>query len=182
MDGGGGGVSGTAAGLCFTLEQYVKKTGDGMKHFLLFSALMLASWQASGQSAETVSIKDRMSAEQFRAAGLHKLSETELKQLDAWFNGEKTVVVEKVVERTVEIEKKEDTSDIHSNLVGEFRGWRGYTSFNLANGQVWIQAEAGALYTNKLTDPKVRLVHGSLSGWKLQVEGYNSWIKVKRVK
>lgn len=153
-----------------------------MRHFLLFSVLALASWQVAGQSAGTASIKDRMSPEQFRAAGLHKLSEAELKQLDAWFNGEKVVTVEKVVERTVEVEKKEDFSDIHSNLIGEFRGWRGYTDFNLANGQVWMQAETGALYTNKLTDPKVRIVHSRLSGWKLQVEGYNSWIKVKRVK
>ncbi|GAB3002230.1 hypothetical protein GCM10010960_05740 [Arenimonas maotaiensis] len=153
-----------------------------MRHFLLFSVLALASWQADAQSAEGGSIKDRMSAEQFRAAGLHKLSEAELKQLDAWFSGEKTVVVEKVVERTVEVEKKEDTSDINSNVIGEFRGWRGYTEFNLANGQVWTQAEAGALYTSKLTDPKVRIVHSNFSGWKLQVEGYNSWIKVKRVK
>lgn len=153
-----------------------------MRHFLLFSVLALASWQAGAQSAEGGSIKDRMSAEQFRAAGLHKLSDAELKQLDAWFSGEKTVVVEKVVERTVEVEKKEDFSDIHSNLIGEFRGWRGYTEFNLANGQVWMQAETGALYTNKLTDPRVRLVHSNFSGWKLQVEGYNSWVKVKRVK
>ena len=153
-----------------------------MRHFLLFSVLALASWQAGAQSAEGGSIKDRMSAEQFRAAGLHKLSDAELKQLDAWFSGEKTVVVEKVVERTVEVEKKEDFSDINSHIVGEFRGWRGYTEFNLANGQVWMQAETGALYTNKLTDPKVRIVHSRLSGWKLQVEGYNSWVKVKRVK
>ena len=153
-----------------------------MKHFLLFSAMALASLQTSAQSAEGASIKDRMSAEQFRAAGLHKLSEAELRQLDAWFKGEKTVVVEKVVERTVEVEKKEDFSDIHSNLIGEFRGWRGYTEFRLANGQVWTQAEAGELFTSKLSDPKVRIVHSAFSGWKLQVEGYNSWVKVKRVK
>lgn len=72
-----------------------------------------------------------MGPEQFKAAGLDKLSADELKQLDNWIAGVKTVVVEKVVEKQVE-----DFSDINSALVGEFRGWRGYTEFTLANGQV----------------------------------------------
>jgi len=28
----------------------------------------------------------------------------------------------------------------------------------------------------------VLLTHSSLAGWRLQVDGYNSWVKVKRVK
>ena len=90
-------------------------------------------------------------------------------------------MVEKVVEKQVE-KPAEDLSDINSTLVGDFRGWRGYTEFTLANGQVWMQAAPGELYASKLTNPKVRLVHNYLSGWKLQVEGYNSWVKVRRIK
>ena len=119
--------------------------------------------------------------EQFKAAGLDKLSADELKQLDNWITGVKTVVVEKVVEKQIE-KPAEDFSDINSALVGEFRGWRGYTEFNLANGQVWMQAAPGELFASKLTNPKVRLVHNYISGWKLQVEGYNSWVKVRRIK
>ena len=148
-----------------------------MKPFLLFTLLLLPFGQAIAQQSDAASLRERMGPEQFKAAGLDKLSADELKQLDNWIAGVKTVVVEKVVEKQVE-----DFSDINSALVGEFRGWRGYTEFTLANGQVWMQAAPGELYTSKLTNPKVRLVHNYISGWKLQVDGYNSWVKVRRIK
>jgi hypothetical protein len=152
-----------------------------MKPFLLFTLLLLAAGNTLAQSTDAASLRERMGPEQFKAAGLDKLSAEELKQLDNWITGVKTVVVEKVVETQVE-KPAEDFSDINSTLVGEFRGWRGYTEFTLANGQVWMQAAPGELFTSKLTDPKVRLVHSYLSGWKLQVDGYNSWVKVRRIK
>lgn len=152
-----------------------------MKPFLLFTLLLLAGGSTLAQSTDAASLRERMGPEQFKAAGLDKLSADELKQLDNWITGVKTVVVEKVVEKQIE-KPAEDFSDINSALVGEFRGWRGYTEFNLANGQVWMQAAPGELFASKLTNPKVRLVHNYISGWKLQVEGYNSWVKVRRIK
>jgi hypothetical protein len=152
-----------------------------MKPFLLFTLLLLPFGQAIAQQSDAASLRERMGPEQFKAAGLDKLSADELKQLDNWITGVKTVVVEKVVEKQVE-KPAEDFSDIRSSLVGEFRGWRGYTEFTLANGQIWMQAAPGELFTSKLTNPKVLLVHSGFSGWKLQVEGYNSWVKVRRIK
>lgn len=148
-----------------------------MKPFLLFTLLLLPFGQAIAQQSDAASLRERMGPEQFKAAGLDKLSADELKQLDNWITGVKTVVVEKQVEKPAE-----DFSDINSALVGEFRGWRGYTEFTLANGQVWMQAAPGEMFASKLTNPKVRLVHSYISGWKLQVEGYNSWVKVRRIK
>ena len=77
---------------------------------------------------------------------------------------------------------KQSTEDINSRIVGEFKGWRGNTSFALENGQTWDQADGSELFASKLQNPKVRLAFSNLSGWKLQVEGYNAWVKVKRVK
>jgi hypothetical protein len=145
-----------------------------MKPFLLFILLLLAGGSTLAQSTDAASLRERMGPEQFKAAGLDKLSADELKKLDNWITGVKTVVVEKVVEKQVE-KPTEDFSDINTALVGEFRGWRGY-------GQVWMQAAPGELFTTKLTNPKVRLAHSYISGWKLQVEGYNSWVKVRRIK
>ena len=155
-----------------------------MKQHFLFMALVLGSGFAAAQQTEnSLPIQQRMSPEQFKASGLNKLSAAELNNLNNWVNGVKIVVVEKVVEKTVEVEKpKESYDDINSSLVGEFKGWRGNASFILANGQEWVQADASELYTKKLVNPKVRIQHGSLSGWKLQVDGYNTWVKVKRIK
>lgn len=158
-----------------------------MKRIALFTLLLLSSGLAAAQTSGAASLKDRMSPEQFKAAGLDKLDENELKQLNAWFNGEKTVVVEKtvIVEKPVEsgmAAPKPATDDINSRLVGEFKGWRGNTTFTLENGQVWQQADTKEMYAKKLVNPAVRLTYSSLAGWRLQVEGYGSWVKVKRVK
>lgn len=157
-----------------------------MKRIVLFMLLALCAGLASAQQAGTASLKERMSPEQFKAAGLNKLSDSELKQLNAWFNGEKTVVVEKtvIVEKPAEvgIVAKQETSDINSRLVGEFKGWRGNTVFTLENGQVWQQSDNKEMYAKKLINPAARLTHSSLAGWRMQVDGYSSWVKVKRVK
>ena len=157
-----------------------------MKRIILFMLLALCSGLAGAQQAGTSSIKERMSPEQFKAAGLNKLSDAELKQLNAWFNGEKIVVVEKtvIVEKPAEvgIVAKQETSDINSRLVGEFKGWRGNTVFTLENGQVWQQSDNKEMYAKKLINPAARLTHSSLAGWRMQVDGYSSWVKVKRVK
>ena len=157
-----------------------------MKRIVLFMLLALCAGLASAQQAGTASLKERMSPEQFKAAGLNKLSDSELKQLNAWFNGEKTVVVEKtvIVEKPAEvgIVAKQETSDINSRLVGEFKGWRGNTVFTLENGQVWQQSDNEEMYAKKLINPAARLTHSSLAGWRMQVDGYSSWVKVKRVK
>jgi hypothetical protein len=177
---GNGLVDTVASEKCFTLEQYDKISGVGMKPFLVFSLIFFAIGSAWGQQAEnTQPIEQRMSPAEFKAAGLDKLNKAELQQLNNWINGVKTVYVEK----RVEVEKpKESTEDVNSQLVGEFKGWRGNTTFTLQNGQVWQQTDSSELYASKLSNPKVRVVYSSFSGWKLQVDGYNSWVKVKRVK
>ncbi len=151
-----------------------------MKPLLVFALVFFASSSAWGQQTEnTQSIEARMSPAEFKAAGLDKLNKAELQQLNNWINGVKTVYVEK----RVEVEKpKESTEDINSQLAGEFNGWRGNTTFTLQNGQVWQQNDNSELYASKQSNPKVRVVYSSFSGWKLQVDGYNSWVKVKRVK
>ncbi len=152
-----------------------------MKQIALFLLLSLNTWIASAQELSTANIEDSMSKEQFKAAGLDKLNSAELKQLNAWINGEKTTFVAKLSEAGAKA-PKQSTEDINSRLVGEFKGWRGNTSFTLENGQVWDQADSTELFASKLQNPKVRVAYSGLSGWKLQVDGYNAWVKVKRVK
>lgn len=151
-----------------------------MKPLLVFALVFFASNPAWGQQAEnTQPLEERMTPAEFKAAGLDKLNKAELQQLNNWINGVKTVYVEK----RVEVEKpKESTEDINSQLVGEFKGWRGNTTFTLQNGQIWQQIDNTELFASKLVNPKVRVVYSNFSGWKLQVDGYNSWVKVKRVK
>lgn len=152
-----------------------------MKQFALFIVFMIVAGISVANDSAIKPVQESMSPEQFKAAGLNKLSKAELDNLNAWISGQKTVVVEKIV--AVEVEKPEEPKeDIVSAIVGEFKGWRGNTRFTLENGQIWDQADTSELYATKIMNPKVRIVHSGFSGWKLQVEGYNKWVRVKQVK
>lgn len=151
-----------------------------MKQIALFIVFMFFTGVSVADDSTIKLLQNSMSAEQFKAAGLNKLSKSELENLNAWISGQKTVVVEKIV--AVEVEKPEEPKeDIVSTIVGEFNGWRGNTRFTLANGQIWDQQDDSQLFASKMINPKVRIVSG-FSGWKLQVDGYNKWVKVKQVK
>ena len=73
------------------------------------------------------------------------------------------------------------TNEISSRIIGQFNGWDGDTQFNLENGQVWKQSGNGILKVSMI-NPKVTIEKGLFGGFNFSVEGYNSKVKVKRVK
>lgn len=85
-------------------------------------------------------------------------------------------------ESTEELSKasSENDSVIESRIDGEFSGWSGDTIFKLQNGQIWQQIEYSYKYSYKYC-PKVTIVKTS-TGWKMQVEGIDKTIRVKRLK
>ncbi|HWS41141.1 MAG TPA: hypothetical protein VN247_07655, partial [Arenimonas sp.] len=74
-----------------------------MKQFALFIVFMIVAGISVANESAIKPVQESMSPEQFKAAGLNKLSKTELENLNAWISGQKTVVVEKIV--AVEVEK-----------------------------------------------------------------------------
>ena len=75
----------------------------------------------------------------------------------------------------------DDSNEINSRISGEFNGWTGDTQFRLENGQIWKQSGNGFLKVS-MNNPKVKIEAGRFGGYILSVEGYNSRVKVKRVK
>ena len=74
-----------------------------------------------------------------------------------------------------------EANEISSRIIGQFNGWDGDTKFNLENGQIWQQSGNGILKVS-MNNPKVTIAKGMFGGFILSVEGYNSKVKVKRVK
>jgi len=74
-----------------------------------------------------------------------------------------------------------EPEEINTSVVGVFNGWSGETEFTLQNDQVWKQSGNGMLSV-KLDNPKVKIRKGMLGSYILTVEGFNSSIKVKRIK
>ena len=136
-------------------------------------------------------IEREMTPEEFRAAGLDKLSPDELAALNAWLgrkiDRETAVAAEQAKER-VEEENRGffhfgKSEPIVARMQGEFKGFRKGREYTLDNGQVWRQTDDASLAGVRLDSPGVR-INPSVMGnaWYLAVDGYNTRAKVERVK
>ena len=156
---------------------------------LAFSLCLVGGLSFAGDvimPADFTGLQKNMTPQEFQNAGLSKLTPDELAALNAWLTGqmkqrEAAVAKAPHVARGGFLETN-DKSPVTSRILGEFHGWRGKTHFALENGQVWIQADASELEGVNITDPEVTITPGIMGDWKLKVKGYNTFVKVRRVK
>lgn len=163
--------------------------------FALFAALLVLAPQVSAQTAPMQgNVEEQMSAEEFRAAGLEKLTPQELAALNAWLQRKVGQETAKAVETAREEGREEvvrknrgffdfgTTEPIESNIEGEFRGFAKGRIYKLTNGQVWEQVESASLAGVRRENPKVSIRPGILGTWFMKIEGYNTAAKVRRIK
>jgi hypothetical protein len=135
---------------------------------------------------------EEMSQDEFKKAGLDKLSPDELRTLNQWLKGYRhsaeTKAAEQATEETKEQAKQEATAEakktfnrswlstdrIFSRIDGEFYGIRKGAKkiiIRLEDGTVWKQANETDQLEAKLTDhPPVMITH-SVVGYKMHVIG-----------
>lgn len=163
---------------------------------LVFAALLGLTivWPrtANSQEAATPSrIEQQMTPEQFRDAGLDRLTPEQLANLNAWLN--RTLVVETGKAAAQAKKQVEDDSrgflgfgsgePVLSRLPGEFRGFAKGRRYLLANGQEWEQVDAATLAGVRLRDPEVKITPSLMGGaWYIQIGTYGTRAKVKRIK
>lgn len=153
----------------------------------LFAALLAASLPLAAQD----SIRTQMSPEEFKAAGLDKLSADELARLDAWLNRTVSVESEKAAvaaKKTVEKEARGffsfgSNEPVVARIVGEFRGFGRGREYTLDNGNIWQQVDDARLAGARLENPQVQVTPSLIgNAWYLAVDGYNTRAKVQRIK
>ena len=136
-------------------------------------------------------IEKQMTPEEFKAAGLDKLSAEELARLNAWLN--RTIGSETEKAAVAAKKKVEDNNrgffnfgsmePVVSKMTGEFRGFARGREYVLENGQVWKQVDNASLAGVRLSAPGVRITPSVVgNNWYLAVAGYNTHAKVERVK
>jgi hypothetical protein len=159
----------------------------------LAAVLLAAALLAPAAAQEFSSLEERMSAAEFKAAGLDKLSPDELAALNRWLRGQRSLqpaAASATPPASIAEIDRRGLSDgvkagdfIESRILGEFRGWDGTkTTFELENGMVWQSTDPAAKLAVRLTNPTVKLTPGFMDAWFLQVEGYNAKVRVKRLK
>ena len=116
------------------------------------------------------SIQEIMSPEEFRAAGLNKLTPDDLQKLDAWLQGYREAT-EKRTEKKVIAKSFFHHEPIISRVDGSFTGLRGRTVIKLEDGTVWKQANlddhAGP---SPIEHPGAAVVSTGL-GYKMRIQG-----------
>lgn len=153
---------------------------------LAASLFLTFTFAVAAQSGET-SLKERMGEEEFRAAGLHKLSADELAALEAWLDDRedhpgRTASQEPETDRRG-LEDQSERTTIKSRIVGKFSGWEGRgTTFELENGMVWRVVEDDSFFTREIENPNVEIRPGFLGTWRLHIEDHRTWARVRRVR
>src|SRR5438876_244879 len=124
----------------------MKTLGSGSISCLMIAALFIPGSARPARAAEEVltgSIKEMMSPEEFKAAGLNKLSSEELEKLNAWLQGYRETtekVTEKKTEKKVASQSFFHHDPIVSRVDGSFAGLKGHTVIKLEDGTTWKQA------------------------------------------
>ncbi|HNR92671.1 MAG TPA: hypothetical protein PKO41_09620, partial [Dokdonella sp.] len=130
-------------------------------------------------------IEERMSIEEFRAAGLDRLAPEQLEYLNRWL-GSKGVEAAAlpIRQRDGKVDYYPDESAreiVESRIVGTFSGWSGRTIVTLENGQKWQQSESGSRGDVNMRNPIVIVKPMSMGSWLMIVKGCNCSVRVKRV-
>jgi hypothetical protein len=156
------------------LDDYLKPMNTGritLIVYLTFSLLLvlgLVEW-AHAQETEA-SVQEMMTPEEFRAAGLNKLSPEERQKLDAWLQGYRETT-EKRTEKKVKQSFFKFGEPMLSRVDGSFSGLRGHTVIKLQDGTVWRQANSDDHYgASPIENPGAMVVHTGF-GYKMRIQG-----------
>jgi hypothetical protein len=155
-----------------------------MYRVLAFSVLLsscLALPAIAGEAGQGwQGIKKMMSAKEFKAAGLDRLTPAEIEALDDWMLRFLAHESQQVV-RTDEKVQALQNAPVRRRINGTFKGWSGDTTFVLDNGEVWRQRLPGR-YAVTLENPEVEISKNLLGFYELKVVATGRRVGVKRVK
>ncbi|MGV8961137.1 MAG: hypothetical protein ACOH1V_12255 [Stenotrophomonas sp.] len=155
---------------------------------------MMLAFPVLAQRVMQGELQQQMSASEFKTAGLDKLNPDELAALNRWLQGKVEQASASAMEQAREEGRQEvivknrgfldfgSSEPIEAHIVGEFKGLGKGRQFTLDNGQQWEQTEATSLSGIGKQSPKVKITPGVLGAWYLQVDGYNTRAKVRRIK
>jgi hypothetical protein len=155
------------------------------RHVNVIAALAFSLLPAMTVSADEPppDVRAMMTPDEFRAAGLDRLSPAELDALNRWLlrhtatqaselRQHKGVVSEEI--------RKVEQEGVRTRIVGEFRGWDGNTVFRLENGQVWKQRLPGTWHY-RASSPEVELSKNFMGYWMLRVVEADRAVGVTRI-
>src|SRR5262249_21700771 len=133
---------------------------------VLFS---LGSSSLARTEEQSGDIQQEMTPEEFKAAGLEKLSPSELAKLNAWLKGYRETAV-KVAEKKAS--QREERAKLEL-IVSRYNGvWTGVTPgeiIELEDGSKWRLANKDEHYGGHADHPAIAVYKAGFFGWKMRV-------------
>lgn len=158
---------------------------------VVLATLLATSSLVHAQAQALPPIEQQMSADEFKSAGLDRLSTEQLARLNQWLG--RTVQAE--ASKAAEVAKQEvveknrgfhnfgSEQPLKAMLPGEFRGFARGRQYTLDNGQVWQQIDDAKIAGVRLDNPTVQITPSLIgNAWYLVVGKYNTRAQVKRIK
>jgi hypothetical protein len=122
-----------------------------------------------------LTMKQLLGEDGFKLTGLYLLNSEQLTILDKWVSLYSADVAKRFSAPPVP-----RSEAVESEINGEFHGWSGDTTFELANGQVWKQSAYDYEYEYDYRPKVVIYPIGSI--FKMKVDGVKGAVEVQRVK
>jgi len=155
---------------------------------LALTGLLLLPCPAPAADTSDFDLLKTMSVSDFRASGLDKLSDSQLKSLNAWFAEYQrqhmacAAASQTGMPAASPTAQTTDSFPLVAHLMGKFTGWSGATDFTLDNGEVWEQVDDSSFSSAAIMNPAVSITRSSLGGYYLSIEGVRETVLVKRIK
>lgn len=174
---------------------------NSMLRFLSVALLLSVPWSAASAADNTQFdlLKD-MSVADYRATGLDKLSDAQVKALSVWFaNYEsqqskdctKSATMVSATAPAAAASKPAVTTSKHhkldgsvvttSRINGTFSGWYGGTVFKLENGETWEQTDDSLVPFAAVSHPVITISKGTSDTYYLEVKGMTDSVPVRKV-
>jgi hypothetical protein len=137
--------------------------------FIAVVTMLLSSTSLVRGQDERAGIQQAMTQEEFKAAGLQKLSPEELAKLNAWLQGYREQVVQKTEKKASERAERDKKSLIVSRINGTWGGIGPGTVIELEDGTKWKLANKDEHYGGSADHPAVAVWKAGFFGWKMRV-------------
>ena len=129
----------------------------------------LGARPAQGAQDDAAGIQQAMTPEEFKSAGLDKLTPNELAKLNAWLQGDREKAAKKAEKKAAERESRAKLSLIVSRIDGVWNGIVPGEVIRLEDGSKWKLANKDEHYGGFADHPAVAVYKAGMFGWKMRV-------------
>lgn len=153
-----------------------------MRRFaIVLFTLLPFSAMAAGEEGSFPGVRGLMSEQEFRAAGMEKLSPAEREALDQWLIRYTAWQAPQLRKDSDAVKAVEREDGLTAHVKPPFKGWSGKTRFYLDNGDVWQQRLSGRFYyRGEATAVKIR--RNALGFFELEHTASGRSVGVRKVK